>query len=140
MITALEHYFASLLCLFTILTVCPSLPQAVCVCDKDSIDMVMGRLAHCGVGNICGSINILSLDTSMYSKAATDMLKDDVPANATGDAEDAHEDGESSSSDEEEAEQRKMFRETASQLRVEQVVEKIRVCICDAVCVTGIVL
>lgn len=95
--------------------------------------MVVGRLAHCGVGNICGSINILSLDTSMYSKASTDLMKDDLPTsgpNTTGeepDGEGNDNDG-SSSSDEDAAEQRKMFRETASQLRVEQVVEQITVC------------
>lgn len=89
--------------------------------------MVLGRLAHCGVGNIVGSINVLSLDTSMFSKASTDLLKEElpIPAGITEDGENgADKDG---SCDDEEEEQRKLFRETASQLRVEQVVEQITV-------------
>ena len=103
--------------------------QALCVCDNTSIDMVLGRLAHCGVGNIIGSVNVVSLESSMFSKASTDMLKEDLPIAGTEDSTGIDGMNVLSKDDEsdDEEEQRKLFMETASQLRVEQVVEQIKV-------------
>lgn len=101
------------------------------MCDNASIDMVLGRLAHCGVGNIIGSVNVVSLESSMFSKAATDMLKEDLPVLGTEDSAGIEGMNALSKDDDSDAEeeQRKLFMETASQLRVEQVVEQIKVCL-----------
>lgn len=88
----------------------------------------MARLANCGVGNTVGSINVLSLDVSVFSKASTDLLKEGQPMRAgITDDKKCLAAADDSSYDEEGEEQKKLFRETASQLRVQQVVEQITV-------------
>lgn len=100
----------------------------MCLCEKDSVDMVMGRLAHCGVGNIIGSVNVVSLDTSMFSKASADLLKEEMPCSGSAENPAGHNTSQITHEEEEEEEdRRKMFMDTASKLRVEQVVEQIKV-------------
>ena len=40
--------------------------QAMCVCERMDVDIVIARLAYYGVGNIVGSINVLNLEAAKF--------------------------------------------------------------------------
>lgn len=78
--------------------------QALCVCERGSIDMIIAKLAYIGVGSLVGSVNVIGLETCKY-KAITEDIEAPI----------------------ETKEDEKMFLEVASQIRVEQIVEIIEV-------------
>lgn len=92
----------------------------MCICGRESIDQVIARMAFFGVGNLVGSINVLSLEsTKFYRPLVTKDTKE--PSSTSTDA----------AQDADMAEQvqrkKKIINEAASQIRVEQVVESIKV-------------
>lgn len=106
--------------------------QATCICEQSSVDMVLARLSHCGVGNIVGSVNVVSLEGSMFSKASMDLFKEEqIAVSPIGGIDTKAESTKFLTKEEEEAaaEEKRMFLEAASQIRVEQVVEQIKVSI-----------
>lgn len=123
--------------------------QAMCICERDGVDQVMARLAYYGVGNIVGSINVLSLESSKFfrsPKPITPSASNVTEVNQMVDIESGHLDANAleangktdldvvaaaaaAAAEEAEQTQRKktLIGEVASQIRVEQVVESIQV-------------
>jgi hypothetical protein len=112
------------------------------------VDTVMARLAFYGVGNLVGSINVLSLESSKFLRAPkpvtptasqTDLNSTrsghettkpgDIEADGGGDLSPIDAAAAAASAAEQEQTQRKktLIGEVASQIRVEQVVEAIEV-------------
>lgn len=117
--------------------------KAMCICERDSVDMVMARLAFYGVGNLVGSISVLSLESSKFFRPPKPVTIPSAPSNVSnqvtdeevggGEGKTAMETAAAAAAAAEEAElaqkKKTMIGEVASQIRVEQVVESIEVCL-----------
>ena len=94
------------------------------ICEKGrSVDMVMAKLTHIGIGSLVGSINVVGLESSKFYKPPKDDTVDlphDIEANRSTVL--SHHGIHDS-----EAAKRKLFLDVASKIRVEQVVEIIEV-------------
>ena len=120
----------------------------MCICEKENVDTVIARLAFYGVGNLVGSINVLSLESSKFFRpppklvaplAIPGMSEKDNENNETeteaggqeADPDSLEAAAAAAAQEEAEAEATRkkkiMIGEAASQIRVEQVVETIEV-------------
>jgi hypothetical protein len=102
------------------------------VCERDKIDIVIASLAYYGVGNILGSVNVLNLETSKFTKPLRFFDEEETSEMKEMEIKPVDvEMGLQSSNDLNEEDNRnmekKIFMEVASQMRVEQVVEQIEV-------------
>lgn len=116
---------------------CQCIHQAMCICEKESIDEVIARLAFFGVGNLVGSINVLSLESTKFYRppkpepSTTKEGQELPPASVNSTGAEAPLSPAAAAQEAELAEQvqkkKRMVMEAASQIRVEQVVESIKV-------------
>ena len=118
----------------------------MCICEKENVDTVIARLAFYGVGNLVGSINVLSLESSKFFRPPPKVVaplaipgvneKDNENNETEAGGQEADPDSleaaaAAAAQEEAEAEATRkkkiMIGEAASQIRVEQVVETIEV-------------